>query len=286
MDFSVIIVSWNVKDKLRANLQALMGGDPAISREVFVIDNNSADGTADMIRDEFPSVNLIVNSENFGFAKACNQGLKASSGAVRLLLNPDMKLFPETLRDLKKWLDSNPQADVAGIQLLDEDEKNVPQVRRFPNFWNQLGIVLKVPHLFPQVLATYLRSDFDYTKAAKVDSVRGAFFAIRSSALEKFGYLDERYFIWFEEVDYCRTVAGRGGEVWYTPAAKAIDYIGQSFKTVDHAVKQRYFKNSMLAYFKKWESAWQVEFLKLAWDIAEVLVGFGDSLNIKPRSKT
>lgn len=285
MDFSVVIVSWNVKDKVRQNLAALLQSRD-VSLEIFVIDNASSDQTVEMVKAEFPSVRLIANSENLGFAKACNQGLQQAAGDVCVLLNPDMKVFPETLIDLKKWLDQNPQAGVAGIKLLEENGNVLPHVRRFPNFWNQLAIVLKVPHLFPGVLASYLRVDFDYTQAAKVDSVRGAFFAIRRSTLEKFGYLDERYFIWFEEVDYCRTVANGGGEVWYTPAAQAIDYIGQSFKTVDHATKQNYFKNSMLAYFSKWEGLGQVGFLTLAWDIAETAVSIADNLGVKPRTRT
>ncbi len=286
MDFSIIIVSWKVREKLRANLKALLASSREASFEIIIIDNNSGDGTLEMLRDEFSDCRLIANSENAGFARACNQGLREAKGEIFLLLNPDMEIRPDTLANLKKWLAENPQADVAGIRLLDERGENLPQVRRFPNFWNQLAVVLKIPHLFPNVLADYLRADFDYSHAAKVDSIRGAFFAIRPSAIERFGYLDERYFIWFEEVDYCRTVAKNGGEVWYTPAAAATDYVGQSFSQVGQTVKQNYFKKSMLAYFKKWEPAWQSEVLAWAWDLSEVIVSFADIFKVKPRAKT
>lgn len=285
MDISVIIVSWNVADRLRANLAALLASR-SVSFETIVIDNASADGSADMVRREFPEVRLIANSQNFGFAKACNQGLREAAGKTCLLLNPDMKVFPETLANLQAWLDANPQADVAGIRLLDDEGKVLPQVRRFPGVWDQAAIVLKLPHLFPGLLTDYLCADFDYGRPARVDSLRGAFFAIRRSALERFGLFDERYFIWFEEVDYCRTVREGGGEVWYAPAATAIDYVGQSFNQVARGAKQAYFRTSMLAYFKKWEKPWQAELLALAWDTAELIVRIADSLNMKPRRRT
>ncbi len=285
MDISIIIVSWNVRERLRTNLASLRLSRGA-EFEMIVIDNASEDGSAEMVAREFPEVRLIRNAANLGFAKACNQGLRMATGRVSILLNPDMKLFPETLVNLKGWLDANPQADVIGIRLLDEAGQTLPQIRRFPRVWDQAAIVLKLPHIFPNILSSYLRADFDYSQAANVDSVRGAFFAIRRSALERFGYLDERYFIWFEEVDYCRTVARGGGEVWYAPVAQAVDYVGQSFNLVGRSAKQKYFRDSMLAYFKKWEKSWQAELLALAWDIAELLVAMAEALKVKPRAKT
>lgn len=285
MDFSVIIVSWNVRERLRANLVSLFATVGA-TFEVIIVDNASADASVEMIARDFPQARLIRNEANLGFAKACNQGLRLATGEVCLLLNPDMELRPDTLLNTKKWLQENPQADVAGIRLLDEEGRVLSQVRRWPGLWDQLAIVLKMPHLFPRLLSSYLRTDFDYAQAARVDSVRGAFFAIRRSALERFGYLDERYFIWFEEVDYCRTVAAGGGEVWYTPAAVATDFVGQSFARVGRSAKQKYFRTSMLAFFKKWEKPWQAAVLALAWNIAEVIVSVADALKVKPRTKT
>lgn len=285
MDISIIIVSWNVRERLRTNLASLRLSRGA-EFETIVIDNASEDGSAEMVAREFPEVRLLRNDANLGFAKACNQGLRMATGSVSVLLNPDMKLFPDTLVNLKGWLDANPQADVTGIRLLDEAGQTLPQIRRFPRVWDQAAIVLKLPHIFPNILSSYLRADFDYSQAAKVDSVRGAFFAIRRSALERFGFLDERYFIWFEEVDYCRTVARGGGEVWYAPVAQAVDYVGQSFNLVGRSAKQKYFRDSMLVYFKKWEKSWQAELLALAWDIAELLVAVAEALKVKPRAKT
>ncbi|HRH33111.1 MAG TPA: glycosyltransferase family 2 protein [bacterium] len=286
MNFSIIIVSWNTKEKLRENLLALSYSSQVVSREIIVIDNASEDGTVAMVQTEFPEVILIRNQENIGFAKASNQGLRVATGDFLILLNPDMKILTDTLVNLKKWLDDNPQADVTGITLIDEHNSLLPQVRKFPSVWTQLAIVLKLPHLFPQILHNYLQVDFDYNQSAIVDSIRGAFFVISRSALSKYGYLDERYFLWFEEVDYCKTVKEKGGEVWYTPVARAIDYVGQSFSQLPRVTKQKYFRNSMVSYFKKWYPYWQGEIISLGWEIAEAIVSIGDICNIKPRTKT
>lgn len=285
MDFSVIIVSWNVKEQLAANLKSLLASAGA-SLEIIVVDNSSSDGSIEMLQNDFPDLRLIANNENLGFSRACNQGLKNVSGDTVVLLNPDMHVQSDTFANLKQWLRENPQADVCGIRLVDEKGSIVPQVRRFPSFKDQLAIVLKLPHLFPRILDSYLRQDFDYTSPAKVDSVRGAFFAIRRTAFERFGMLDERYFIWFEEVDYCRQVKEKGGQVWYTPAATATDFIGQSFDQVGRSLKQKYFRDSMLAYFKKWQPSWQLTLLRLAWMLARVFLVLGSLFKLRSRART
>ncbi len=264
MTLSVIIVAWRVRDKLRANLAALIKSRVNFDWEVFVVDNNSGDGTAAMVAQEFPQVKLMVNQSNLGFAKANNQAWREAQGDFVLLLNPDMKVFPDTLQHLVDWLKANPQAWVAGGRLLDEAGRPITSVRRFPTLADQLAIVLKLPHLFPRVLNKYLWRDFDYNQSAKVDSVRGSFFAVRRSTWEAIGYLDEQFFVWFEEVDYCRRVAAAGGEIWYTPIVSAIDYVGQSFGQITTRTSQSYFRDSMLKYWRKWQpaSAW---LLQLAW---------------------
>ncbi|MGI5827201.1 MAG: glycosyltransferase family 2 protein [Patescibacteria group bacterium] len=275
MDLSVIIVSWNVKDKLRANLQALLASSTKKQIEIFVVDNNSQDGSAVMVATEFPSVKLIANTDNHGFAKANNQALKLASGRYLLLLNPDMLVRPDTLEKMLAWAEENQQATVSGYKLTNPDGQVIPQIRRFPRFCDQLFIVLKLPHLLPALLNRYLEKNFNYEQAAAVDSVRGACFLINRQSWTKISgadkpYLDERYFIWFEEVDFCRQVKIKGGEVWYSPAATLIDYVGASFNQVDRPKKQAYFAESMLKYFLKWQPRWQARFLRAAWFLVGV----------------
>jgi len=270
MDLSIIIVSWQVKEKLRNNLKAIFASKVSFSLEVFVVDNNSDDGSAEMVEKEFPQVNLIKNNDNLGFAKANNQAIKETKGDFILLLNPDMKVKDDTLGQALKWARNNPQATVSGFKLVNQDGKIVKQVRKFPCLFDQLMIVLKIPHLYPGILDSYLMPDFNYEQEAKVDSIRGAFFLINRENYKKISagkdpLLDERYFLWFEEVDFCRDVYRLGGEVFYSPVAECIDYVGSSFSQVKRGKTQQYFCDSMLKYFVKWEAKSDYYILKLAW---------------------
>lgn len=178
MDLSIIIVSWKVKEKLNANLNALFNSQGNFSYEVFVVDNNSLDGTVEMIKSDFPQVKLIANLENLGFAKANNQAIKQSTGDYILLLNPDMLVNPDTLVNVLNWAKKNQQAVVSSVRLINEQGETIKHVRRFPNLFDQLMVVLKIPHFLPFVLNRYLFTNFNYNQEARVDSVRGAFFLI------------------------------------------------------------------------------------------------------------
>ncbi|MEA3398755.1 MAG: glycosyltransferase family 2 protein [Patescibacteria group bacterium] len=286
MDLSVIIVSWNVREKLKENLRALYEAQGNFAMEIFVVDNNSADKSAQMIRGEFPQVELIANSKNLGFARANNQAIKQASGKFILLLNPDMRVKPSTLEKMLKWMRENKQASVAGCHLLDEHNNTVKHVRQFPELSDQAAIILKLPHLFPWILKKYLRLNFNYSYAAKVDSIRGGFFMINRRFFKNAPLLDERYFLWFEEVDFCRSVQQNGGEVWYTPAAECLDYVGQSFKQIRRVQAQKYLRDSMLKYFKKWHPYWQYLFLKLAWIKVWPLIWLVNKLKITHKART
>jgi len=285
MDISIIIVSWNVSEKLKDNLRALYESQ-GVNFEVFVVDNDSVDGTVEMVKKYYPQVKLLANHKNLGFAKANNQAIREANGKYILLLNPDMRVFDDTLSSMFSWMNAHEQAWVAGCRLIDESARVVKQMRHFPTLSDQLAIILKIPHILPSVLNKYLRKDFDYLKSASVDSIRGGFFMIRKLAIEKIGLLDERFFLWFEEVDYCRRVKEAGGEVWYMPTAECIDLVGQSFKQVNLTVKQKYFRDSMLKYFKKWRPAREYWILKIAWRIGILIAIIGEKLKIKSEIST
>lgn len=270
MDLSIIIVSWNVKEKLEDNLRAVFNSKGDFSYEVFVVDNDSKDGSVKMLEEKFPQVKLIVNDDNLGFAKANNQAISKASGDFILLLNPDMKVSLDTLNNSLTWAKNNSQALVSGCKLVNMEAEVIKQVRRFPRLSDQLLITTKLARLFPSLLNKYIVSSFDYEQAAKVDSIRGAYFMINKKEYQKISgfekpYLDERYFIWFEEVDFCRHIKELGAEVWYNPTATCLDYTGASFSQVKRGVTQRYFRDSMLTYFKKWGRSIDYFILNLAW---------------------
>jgi GT2 family glycosyltransferase len=304
---AIITVPWNVVDKNRKNYQALFKSECDFEFEAFAADNDSHDGSAEMIANEFPQVCLFANKVNLGFAKANNQAIREilarpenERPEYAMLLNPDMQVFPNTLKKMIDWMDSNPQATLAGCHLVDKDGKTVPHVRRYPGFLDQLAIVLKLPHLFPKILNNYLYRDFNYSQAAKVDSIRGSFFIFNLKRIDKLiksasdevkreitlPLLDERYFVWFEEVDFCRQVQKIGGEVWYTPVAECLDYVGQSFKQVKRGVTQVYFRNSMLTYFQKWHSAWQYWVLRVVWVLGFFMAWMGEKMSFKGKART
>jgi GT2 family glycosyltransferase len=286
MDISIIIVSWNVKDKLRENIKSIYQSVGNFSFEIIVVDNNSLDDSANMVKHTFPDVNLIRNKDNLGFAKACNQGMKKAHGKYLLLLNPDMLLERDTLNNFIAWLKDNPQADIASCKLVDEKGSIVRHVRSFPKLLDQLAIVLKLPHLLPSILNKYLRKDFDYNQNSKVDSVRGAFFCIKKDSFDSC-LLDERYFLWFEEVDFCKYAKLNSKEIWYTPDASAVDLVGKSFSQLQIYQTQKFFSDSMLKYFRKWYPYWQYFILFLAWQPVLFFTWlFKNKLKINTKHKT
>jgi len=280
MDLSIIIVSWNGKELMRNCLKSIYDKTSGIEFEVFVVDNGSKDDTPEMVKNDFPQVSLIANDYNAGFAKANNQAIKLAQGDFVLLLNQDMLVLPETFSGMVKFMREHPEAGVAGCHLVDENNKTVPHVRKFPTIIDQAAIILKLPHIFPKILDSYLMKNFDYKKKEPqgVDSVRGSFFTIRREVLEKLGGLDERYFFWFEEVDYCRQVKKAGWKVMYWGGVKCVDYVGQSVKKIAQYKRQKMFMESMLKYFKKWEPAWQWVALYVLRIVTLVGVWIGDKM--------
>lgn len=284
MDLSIVTVPWNVKDLVRKNFKALYANTSNIEFEVIAVDNDSKDGTTLMIQKEFPQVHTISNDYNAGFAKANNQGIKRAKGRYVLLLNPDMEVQSGTLEGMVAWMDKHPEAGVAGCKLINENRKIVSHVRHYPGLFDQLAVILKLPHLFPRVLNRYLYKDFDYSKEQVVDSIRGSFFMIRREVLDELEGLDERYFVWFEEVDFCKQVEKMGKKVMYTPAVECIDYIGKSFSQVPTGKLQSIFEDSMIKYFRKWQPGWQVVALKLAWPIGKVMAKVGGMVKFRKKS--
>lgn len=251
-DLAVLVVSWNVRDLLIQNIEALLASEGSITAELIVIDNASKDGTVADVRAHFPSVRVIANTYNAGFSLANTQGMIAMHSRHCLLLNPDMRVESDSLQKTVEYLDTHSEVGVVGARLTSTDGAIVPHVRRFPTFATQLAILLKLPHLFPGVVDHYLAKDFDYSAEQAVDSIRGSYFAIHERALERCGGLDTRYFIWFEEVDYCKQVAEQGMKVVYVPTIHATDFVGRSFSQRESFWKQQHFTRSMVQYFDKW----------------------------------
>jgi GT2 family glycosyltransferase len=261
---SVVIVSWNVKKLLQANLERLASIPKKYPIEVFVVDNGSHDGTAFMVRNEFPWVRLITNDWDAGFAGPNNQALRLATGEVVILLNPDMLVEEGALETAYEKLMADKTIGVLSIKLLNHiTGQPINGVRRRPDIWSQVCIILKLQHLFPNIIKYYLWTDFDYSRSQEVDQVRGSFFALRRELLEKVGYLDAGYHIWFEEVDYCNQVKKAGYRVFYCAEATAHDFVGKGVSQMKRLETQRIFTASMLRYFRKWHPGWRAWLIML-----------------------
>lgn len=252
-EISVIIVSWNVRDVLERCLSSVQR-QKEIHAEVFVVDNASDDESAAMVCSRFPTVRVIANTANRGFSVACNQALRVAGGNVLLLLNPDTVLTdPLTLRTTVDYINHHPDVGVLGAKLVNTDGSVQRSVQAFPGVASQALVLLKLHAVFPSLpaLRTYNVRDFDYAHEADVDQVKGAFFAIPRTVFQRVGMLDERFFAWFEEVDYCKRVRDAGLRVRFTPSILVRHLGGTSFHQLSSFRQQRIFNRSLLAYFRK-----------------------------------
>lgn len=277
VDLAVVSVSWNVKDLLLENLKTIRESLGNITIRLIVVDNASSDGTVEVLQAQ-KDVICIANTANLGFAKAVNQGIAKGNARHVLLLNPDMRVEPTALADTVAYLDTHPEVGVLGGQLLDVQGKTYPSVRRFPDIWSQLAILLKLPHLLPSSIDRYMYTDFDYTKEQEAPSVRGSYFAMSQNALAKLGGLDELYFIWFEEVDYCMQVWKAGLKIVYVPTIRAFDLVGRSFAQRKRFWKQKQFSLSMSQYFWKWHPGWRAALISVLRPIPMAVAWIADKL--------
>lgn len=236
---AVVIVSWNTAQLLRQCLLTLKtdlvrSGLSDSNCSVFVVDNNSSDGSAELVANEFPWVKLTANQENLGFAKANNQALNMVSAEYILLLNPDTEVKPGALSTLMDFLDAHPKAAVVAPQLLNSDGSIQRSCRAFPSFSGMLFELLGLSRLMPNVkkFREYKMLDWQHDDERQVDQPEGACLLIRSSVFDQIGYLDEGYFMLFEEVDWCYSVKNAGWEIWFTPTAQVLHHYGQSIKQV------------------------------------------------------
>ncbi len=231
-DVSVVIVNWNTKDLLRQCLKSVGAGlDAEHQAEVWVVDNASQDGSAQMVQAEFPDVHLIANADNVGFARANNQALAQAVGRHLLLLNSDCKVLGGAISALVGFLDAHPQAGMAGCRLLNADGTTQRSAwRTFPTLSSVVvgGLWLDKLPLVKGRLAREQRELAQAQGPTPVAHLLGACLMVRREALGAAGVLDPAYFMYLEETDWCRRIAAHGYGVWYVPARSIIHYGQQS----------------------------------------------------------
>ncbi|MEP7200536.1 MAG: glycosyltransferase family 2 protein [Chloroflexota bacterium] len=258
-DLSIVIVSYDTRDLLRDCLRSVFASQDVAALTVFVVDNASRDGSADMLRAEFPQVRLIANADNRGYAAANNLALRECAGDYVLLLNPDTVLPPDALAKAMAFLDGCANAGVVGPQLVRLDGSLDLACRRsFPtpeiSFYRMVGLSRLFPHSrrFGRYNMTYLDPD----ETAQVDSVVGAFMLVRGELLRQVGLLDEQFFMYAEDLDWCKRISegtnprtGQHWQVWYYPAVRVLHVKRASSSRSARA--QQAFNETMLQFYRK-----------------------------------
>jgi GT2 family glycosyltransferase len=227
MDLSVIIISYNEKDLLRNCLKSILSSQTDYKYEVIVTDSGSSDGTADMVRMEFPQIKLLDNKQNLGFSKGNNVAIKQASGRLVLLLNADTTIRPDTLDLSIKYIDNHPGVGAMGGKVLLPTGRLDPSARRrFPNPANA----------FLRLFGLKSLSDYNITapidQEMEVDAIMGAYFLVKREVIDKVGLLDEDFFMYGEDLDYCWRIKKAGYKIMYYPAAEITHFKYGASKTV------------------------------------------------------
>jgi len=287
MDVSIVIVSWQVKEPLRRCLLSIFDHRPLRSVEVFVVDNKSTDGTVEMVISEFQSVTLIKNEKNLGFATACNQAIKKSSGAYILILNPDTEVQPGSIDSLTDFMQTTRDCGIAGCKLINDDGTLQPSARRFPDLLSHIIILLKLHNFFPHLrpVTKYYMSDWPHDTTRPVDQVMGACFMIRRQLLKDIGLFDEHFYIWYEEVDLCRRALTTGWKTYFFSGTSIIHQKGRSFTQRNPVVLQTIFGRSLLYYFFKHSNLYSYIILLILYPISILLAFIVMMFGIKKKRK-
>lgn len=286
MDISFIIVNWNTRQLLLGCLASIRSMVSGCTCEVFVVDNGSTDGSQAAVREHYGDmVELIENADNRGFARANNQALKRAAGRYVMLLNSDTVLRENTVADLIRFLEENPDAAMAGPRMVGGDGRVQNSFDNFPTLATELLNKSLLRLLFP---ATYASKATRATEPFEVESLIGACIAVRASAIRRVGLLDEDYFFFLEETDWCLRMRRAGFRIYHLPRVEIVHLQGQS-KKMRPALSWIEYYRSLYLFFKKNRPAstyWALRvcrFLKLCINLALTVLGLLVTLGRKQR---
>jgi GT2 family glycosyltransferase/lipopolysaccharide/colanic/teichoic acid biosynthesis glycosyltransferase len=256
MTLSVVVVSYNVREFVSQCLLSLYRSRFDESLEIILVDNNSSDNTVGMVRERYPDVIIIENQKNRGFAAAVNQGVAASSGQIILLLNPDTIVEENTVRILTAYLQANPDVGCVGPKILNSDGSLQQACKRsFPSPWVALTRLLGLSRLFPgsRLFGRYNLTYLDPDETHRIEAVSGSCMCIPRSVWDTVGNMDDEFFLFGEDLDYCYRIHQAGFQVVYLPETHIIHYKGESVKTAPFD-NLRMFHEAMVTFSRKYDS--------------------------------
>jgi GT2 family glycosyltransferase len=253
MKLSVVIVNYNVKYFLEQCLNSVRRACEGLQTEVFVVDNNSVDGSIKMVREKFPEVILIENKDNTGFSKANNQAIKISKGEYVLLLNPDTVVEDDTFTRILSFMDSHPEAGGLGVKMIDGKGNFLPESKRgLPTPTVAFYKIFGLSKFFPKsrIFGKYHLGFLDEDQVNPVEILSGAFMLLRKSVLDKTGLLDETFFMYGEDIDLSYRILKAGYQNYYYPETRIIHYKGESTKkgSINYVIL---FYNAMIIFARK-----------------------------------
>ncbi len=263
-DLTIVIVSWNSKDYLQGCLASLPAACNRHRHAVVVVDNGSTDGSAELLRKEYPEVAVLRNTENRGFAAANNLALRSLETPYVVLLNPDTVVSPGAFDAMIDYLDAHPDVWVAGPRMRNGDGSDQRTGVRFPTIWILVCETFALDRLFPRTHLFGRQRELyaDPSVAREVEYQQGSCLMARSEAVRNVGLLDERFFMYFEETDWCYRMRGQGGKVMYVPVGDVVHFGGSSDA---HYGEQKilYYYASHLRLYRKYRTAPQCAILRV-----------------------
>ncbi|NOZ61113.1 MAG: glycosyltransferase [Calditrichaeota bacterium] len=257
MDLSIIIVNYNVKEFLQQAVTSIRQAGRSLDCEVIVVDNASADGSVELVREKFPDVKLIANAENRGFAVANNQAMKIARGDFILLLNPDTIVQENTFSVIVDYFRQHPDCGMVGCKILNPDGSLQLACRRsFPTPWVALTKIVGLSRLFPRskLFGKYNLTYLDPNENYEVEAISGSFMFFRREVMEQIGYLDESFFMYGEDLDWCFRVREAGWKIYYLPDTQIIHFKGESSKKSDTDLILQFYRAMKLFVEKHYQN--------------------------------
>jgi len=248
---SVVVLSWNTEELLRACLRSIYEGPRSIEFEVIVVDNASDDGSVEMVTSSYPEARLICNEKNEGYAKGNNIGMCASRGEYILLLNSDTEVREDAIEKMVGFLESNPEYGACSPKLINPDGTVQKACMRFPDLKVVFFFDTMLESMFPEnrFVRRYLMNDFDHCHSRDVDQPPGACFMIRRELTESVGFLDEEMFLFYNDVDFCNRIWRAGLKIRYFEEARVMHHLGGSTRKYSDFGLELH-KNKVLYYRK------------------------------------
>ncbi len=253
LDLSIVVVNWNTRVLLAQCLQSVYDTVSDLSFEILVVDNASGDGSSEMVQTRFPEVRLIRNSENRGFARACNQAVRETTAGHVLLLNPDTEVLPGAIHKLMGFMEEHPRAGAVGPMVVNPDRTIQPSCYPMPTLWREFFRLMHLERLSAH--SEYDQQKWDAHVARAVEVVQGDCLLVRRQCLSQVGLLDEAYFMYTEEVDLCYRLAQQGWSLYWVPTAQIVHFGGQSTRQVAQKMFIELYR-SKLTFFRKTRGRW------------------------------